>query len=73
MPPGGPPSPSLARWGAMCDIVTDFEVPPLIFFRYRNRPNRGSTDEPRGSMTIAASSGSSSQDTEDLQAIKLKV
>ena len=27
-----PPSPPSARWGAMCDIVTNFKIPPLTFF-----------------------------------------
>ena len=27
-----PPSPSSERWGAMCDIVTNFKIPPLTFF-----------------------------------------
>ena len=66
-PRSSPPSPSSS---AMCEIVTNFEVLPLIFSLCRNR---GLADEPRGSMPTAASSGSSSQDTEDLQAIKLKV
>ena len=67
-PPRSSPPPSSSS--AMCEIVTNFEVLPLIFSLCRNR---SPADEPRGSMPTAASSGSSSQDTEDLQAIKLKV
>ena len=66
-------SPPPSSSSTMCEIDTRFEILPLIFSLYRNRPNRGPADEPRGSMPIVGSSGSSSQDTEDLQAIKLKV
>ena len=54
----------------MCDIVQKIEIPPLIFSLHRNH---GHTDEPRGSNPTTASSGGSSQDSGDLQMIKLKV
>ena len=57
----------------MCDIVTNIEIPPLIFLLYRNRFNGDLVNGPRGFKPTAASSGGSSQDTEDLQAIKLKM
>ena len=72
-PPPPRSSPPSSSSSAMCEIVTNLEILPLIFSLHRNHPNRDSVDEPRGSMLTAASSGSSSQDTEDLQAIKLKV
>ena len=70
-PRGSPPSSSI--WGAMCDIVTNIEIPPLIFSLYRNRSNRDLVNGPRGSMPTAAPPGGSSQDTKDLQEIKLKM
>ena len=57
----------------MCDIVTNIEIPPLILLLYRNRFNGDPVNGPRGFKPTAASSGGSSQDTEDLQAIKLKM
>ena len=57
----------------MCDIVTNIEIPPLILLLYRNRFNRDPVNRPRGFMPTAAPPGGPSQDTEDLQEIKLKM
>ena len=67
---GSFPLSSSASWVSMCDIVQKIEIPPLIFSLHRNH---GHTDEPRGSNPTTASSGGSSQDSGDLQMIKLKV